>query len=258
MKTSVIFAGVTAMIVGLSITTSAQAGVVVGPLPTGTMCPTGSMAETKGRAVYCSFYDQNVIEAGIGPCASNVPANMKMQSTVGRNTWCVISKPQQAPTKSTTSPTAAPKEEVATPSKAGRVAEAGASGALVTASLCGTGEKVVFACNTGKKSVSVCSTQKGLQYRYGVDRNSLDISLDANGAAAGQYPLAGGGVWYMRFSNGSTNYVVYTAESSSVDKAGVVVEQGGKRSAALSCKNAATVNEKLAGEPKDQKGFDVP
>jgi hypothetical protein len=108
MKPTVIFTGFAAMLVGLSVTTSAQAGVVVGPLPTGTMCPTGSMAETKGRAVYCSFYDQNVIEAGIGPCASNVPANMKMQSTVGRNTWCVISKPQQPQNKNTSTPAKAP------------------------------------------------------------------------------------------------------------------------------------------------------
>lgn len=252
-----ISAFLTTLVVGLGAAGTVLADVVVGPLPMGTPCPYAAMSSTRGRDVYCTF-NPNVLQAGIGKCPSGVPPVQAEQSTVGRNTWCVISKPQQAPTKSTTSPTSAPKEEVATPSKAGRVSEAGASGSLATASLCDTGEKVVFACNTGKKSVSVCSTQKGLQYRYGVDRNSLDISLDANGAAAGQYPLAGGGVWYMRFSNGSTNYVVYTAESSSVDKAGLVVEQGGKRSATLSCKNAATINEKLAGEPKDQKGFDIP
>ena len=153
---------------------------------------------------------------------------------------------------------AAPEQQSPVSPKAGRTIETGVSGALVTASLCDSGEGVVFACNTGKKSVSVCSSSKGLQYRFGLDRNTLDISLDAKGAGAGEYPLAGGGVWYYRFNNGSTNYVVYTAESSSMDKAGLVVEQGGKRTASLTCKNAATVNAKLAGAPTDTKGFEVP
>ena len=70
--------------------------------------------------------------------------------------------------------------------------------------------------------------------------------------------LSGGSVWYYRFSNGSTRYVVYTAESTSIDKAGVVVENESKRLANLSCKNLATVNESLAGEPNDEEGFDLP
>lgn len=153
---------------------------------------------------------------------------------------------------------AAPKEQPTEPLKASRATETGVSGALATASLCDPGEGIVFACNTGKKSVSVCASAKGVQYRFGVDRNSLDISLDAKGAGAGEYPLAGGGVWYYRFNNGNTSYVVYTAESSSMDKAGLVVEQGGKRTASLTCKNAATTNPGLAGVAADTKGFEVP
>lgn len=148
--------------------------------------------------------------------------------------------------------------QIAEPIKSGRVAEPGVSGKLSTASLCDPSESILFACNTGKKSVAVCSSAKGIQYRYGLDRANLDITVDAKGATAGEYPLAGGGVWYYRFSNGATSYVVYTAESSSMDKAGVVVEQGGKRTANLSCKNAHTVNSKLAGPAKDTKGFEVP
>ena len=253
----------TSLAIGLFAATVVHAGVTVGPLPIGTMCPSGSSSETKGRTQYCSFYDPSVIEAGIGPCASNVPANMKTQSTAGRNTWCVIRKPVQnvnrdSNTSKQTDVKAAPKEQPAEPLKASRAAEAGVSGALATASLCDPGEGIVFACNTGKKSVSVCASAKGVQYRFGLDRNALDISLDAKGAGAGEYPLAGGGVWYYRFNNGNTSYVVYTAESSSMDKAGLVVEQGGKRTASLTCKNAATTNTSLTGGAADTRGFEVP
>lgn len=256
------FLAISMAIAAMVVSNSAQAAVVVGPLSPMTMCPSGSMSETKGRSVYCTFHDPNVVEAGIGRCPSAVYPAQAIQSTVGKHTWCVISKPSRASALSTPRPPApnssASKEQASTPAKAARVAEPGIDGSLPTASLCDAGAQIIFACNIGKKSVSVCSSQNGIQYRYGIDRNTLDITLDAKGAGAGQYPLAGGGVWYYRFNNGSTSYVVYTAESSSIDKAGLVVEQGGIRSATLSCKTAAMVNEKLAGQPTDQKGFDLP
>lgn len=249
--------------IGLFAAAGVHAAVTVGPLPIGTMCPSGSSTETKGRNQYCLFNDPNVIEAGIGRCDSNIPANMRSQSTVGRNTWCIIRKPVQNVNRDSSASKqsdvkAAPKEQPAESLKASRATEAGVSGALATASLCDPGEGIVFACNTGKKSVSVCASAKGVHYRFGLDRKSLDISLDAKGAGAGEYPLAGGGVWYYRFNNGNTSYVVYTAESSSMDKAGLVVEQGGKRTASLTCKNAATTNTALVGVAADTKGFEAP
>lgn len=129
---------------------------------------------------------------------------------------------------------------------------------LTTAKLCDSNEKVIFECNTGKKTVAVCSSENGVKYRYGVSKDKLDITVNGKDAKVGSYMLSGGSVWYYRFSNGSTRYVVYTAESTSIDKAGVVVENESKRLANLSCKNLATVNESLAGEPNDEEGFDLP
>lgn len=152
-----------------------------------------------------------------------------------------------------------PQEEIKPePLKSTRVPEPGASASIPTATLCDTGEGTVFACNTGKKTVSVCSTAEGVNYRYGINRSTLDITVEGNSAKSGQYPLAGGEVWYYRFSNGNTNYVVYSAESSAIDKAGVVVEQGAKRIANLTCKNSPTINLDLAGPETDTEGFDLP
>lgn len=95
MKSPVNNISFTALALLLCCINSAYANVVVGPLPLGTMCPSGSSGETKKGAIYCAFYDNSVVKAGIGKCDSNVPANMKMQSTVGRNTWCVVRKGPQ-------------------------------------------------------------------------------------------------------------------------------------------------------------------
>lgn len=241
-------------IICFCVVNSTLADVVVGPLPQGTMCPSGSLSDTKGRSVYCSFYDTNVVAAGIGSCPSNIPAAIKTESTVGRHTWCIVSKPVQPArvVKSSNDPEPPPT------GKEDRISESGINAVLKTAKLCEDSEQTVFACNTGKKSVSVCSSKNGLQYRYGIDRNKLDIQLDAKNAATGQYALAGGGVWYFRIPNGKINYVVYTAESSAIDKAGLVVEQGDKRLANLTCKNAVTIHTELAGSATDQQGFEIP
>lgn len=251
MKKQFLFPGI---ICFCAVVNSVQADVVVGPLPQATMCPSGSLSETKGRAVYCSFYDANVISAGIGSCPPDIPSTMKMQSTVGRNTWCIVSKPTQ-----TAKTTQSPNSLISPPTgKEARIPTLGTNAQLKTAQLCDDKEQTIFACNTGKKSVSVCSSEKGIQYRYGINRNKLDIQLDAKNASVGQYTLAGGGVWYFRFPNGNTNYVVYSAESSAIEKAGLVVEQGNKRLANLTCKNAVIIHEELAGNPTDQTGFEIP
>lgn len=144
------------------------------------------------------------------------------------------------------------------PSKANRVAEVGTSGALTAAKLCAPTETVVFACHTGKKTVSVCGSGSALQYRFGLAADALDITVDAKGAKQGQGPLVGGGYWFLRFLNGKTSYTVYTAESNTLDKAGVLVEEGGKRLANLSCKGAATVGASKLNLPVESAPFDIP
>jgi hypothetical protein len=144
------------------------------------------------------------------------------------------------------------------PAKANRKPEAGADGSLVTASLCAAGEKVAFSCNTGKKSVAVCSAGDTTLYKFGASAAALDITVDAKGAKKGSGMLGGGGYAFLRFVNGKTNYIVYTAESTSIDKAGVVVEDGGKRIASLTCKNAAKVDFTMVSAAEDTAPFDVP
>jgi|GEM_PF-3018972 len=77
------------LFIGLAITSSANAQVVVGPLSDMTMCPSPAHSQTKGRSKYCIF-DDPVIQVIQARCPYGVPG--AVQSTAGRNTWCVIKR----------------------------------------------------------------------------------------------------------------------------------------------------------------------
>ena len=241
----------------------AFAQIRIGPFPAPTMCPFESSRSQRGNQIFCEFYSPDIVEAGVGRCPSVPPGVTASQSQVGPNTWCII---KRAPTtrnevKATKQDSPArpvQSDAESSPSKASRKPEAGADGSLVTAELCTAGEKIAFSCNTGKKSVAVCSSGDSAQYKFGLSATALDITVDAKAAKKGRGMLAGGGYEFLRFVNGKTSYIVYTAESTSIDKAGVVVEDGGKRIASLTCKNAAKVDFAKVKAAEDTSTFDIP
>jgi len=140
---------------------------------------------------------------------------------------------------------------------------------------CSAKEQTLFSCNTGGKTVSVCaspdlSTDSGsLQYRFG-RLGAPELLYPAAGAnwrevtRGGLLTFAGGGGSYLSFAKGPYRYVVYTAIGKGWgQKAGVVVEKGGKRLTSLSCtdKETSEVGPDLfarAGIAEDPAGFDVP
>lgn len=123
------------------------------------------------------------------------------------------------------------------------------------ASFCTAGEDVVFACRMGAKLVSVCAAQGStaatsyVQYRFGRADSVEPLELQlpdarivaAQAATGGNVPFAGGGAAWMRFRRGDYAYVVYSGigrwgpQGETEERAGVVVERGGRQIAALRC-----------------------
>ena len=149
-----------------------------------------------------------------------------------------------------------------------RVAAAGASH-------CSAKEQILFSCNTGRKTVSVCAspdlspTAGSLQYRFG-RRGAPELLYPAAGAdwrqvtRGGTLTFSGGGGAYLSFAKEPYRYVVYTAIGKGWgQKAGVVVEKGGKRLTSLPCtdKETSDLGPDLfarAGIAEDPASFDVP
>jgi hypothetical protein len=139
----------------------------------------------------------------------------------------------------------------------------GAQGTGGQASFCTAEEEVVFACRTGAKLVSVCAAQGAsatsghVQYRFGKPDSDAPLELQvpdarivASQAASGEsVPFAGGGASWMRFRRGNYAYVVYSGigqwgpQGETEERAGVVVERGGRRIASLRCNEDRAVGE---------------
>lgn len=139
----------------------------------------------------------------------------------------------------------------------------GAQGAGGQASFCTAEEEVVFACRTGAKLVSVCAAQGAnatsghVQYRFGrpdpdapLELQVPDARIVAGQAATGEsVPFAGGGASWMRFRRGDYAYVVYSGighwgpQGETGERAGVVVERGGRQIASLRCNDDRAVGE---------------
>jgi len=122
-------------------------------------------------------------------------------------------------------------------------------------SFCTPTETVVFACRSGAKLVSVCASKDAArnlgyaQYRFGKPDSPEPLELTVPDAlrppaqvATGQTEAfsGGGGAW-LRFRNGPYAYVAYTGvgkwgpRGETREKAGLVVERGGKQVANLKC-----------------------
>jgi hypothetical protein len=115
---------------------------------------------------------------------------------------------------------------------------------------CSEQEQAIFSCSLGKKIVSVCAskdispTQGYLQYRFGPKKAPellFPVSTEPTNRSsmrAGTLMFSGGGGAYLRFINGSFNYIVYTAIGKGWGtKEGVAVEKDGKLIANLKCKD---------------------
>jgi hypothetical protein len=117
-------------------------------------------------------------------------------------------------------------------------------------SLCSKNEQIVFSCSLGKKTLSVCAssnispTSGYLQYRLG-KKNKAEIAFPDSSKIADRKLIqartlmfAGGGGAYLRFINGSFNYVVFTAIGRGWGtKDGVSVLKNGKPIANLMCQD---------------------
>lgn len=143
-------------------------------------------------------------------------------------------------------------------------AAAGTGGPSATApgqaSFCTPLEAVVFACRTGAKMVSICQSKDAapgrgyLQYRFGKPDSAEPLEmllpeghLPASAVASGQsVPFAGGGGSWLRLRKGPFAYVAYEGigkwgpRGETREKAGLVVERGGKVVATLRCSGKAT------------------
>ena len=138
-----------------------------------------------------------------------------------------------------------------------RAAEAPKPAGGGQAHFCTAMEDTVFACRAGGKLVSVCASKDAsptagyAQYRFGKpdSRDPLEMNLPeawippAKAAAGGTLAFSGGGGAWMRFRNGPHAYVVFTGigkwgpGGATREKAGVVVERGGKAIAHVACTN---------------------
>jgi hypothetical protein len=141
---------------------------------------------------------------------------------------------------------------------------------------CVNGEDTLFSCSVGKKQLAVCASHGwsadsgSLQYRFGrkaaaelVLPNKLN-SHPAESASSGLLVFTGGGGAYLRFSQGDTDYVVYSAVSANWgEKSGVSVLKAGKLVADLKCRDKAhsELGPELfqrGGFVADRRGFVLP
>jgi hypothetical protein len=141
-------------------------------------------------------------------------------------------------------------------------------------SLCAQQEEIVFSCKIDKKLVSVCASKEisptggFIQYRFG-KKDAAELlfpkgDLSQRHVKAKSLPLVGGGIAYLRFSNGQFDYVVYQAMSRDLGtRDGVAVLKAGKLARNISCDDLPTAMfnteyfEK-AGLPEDAEDFEIP
>lgn len=134
------------------------------------------------------------------------------------------------------------------------------------ASHCRPGEAVVYSCNFGKSVGSVCGSAGALHYRFGPAASpSLELSNRADwanvrvGSVRGQGP--GGYQEHIRFTNGTTHYVVFSgangelADQPGRTYSGIAVLAGatGERTlATLSCPGGARMAESLTDAARER------
>lgn len=144
-----------------------------------------------------------------------------------------------------------------------------------TPTACTPDEQVVFQCDIGARRVAVCASrglgaQGGqLQYRYGRPA-AVELAYPSadtpwrDVTRGGTLMFSGGGGAWLAFTRGEHRYVVYTAIGQGWgDKAGVVVERGGRRLAVLGCTRppVSDIGPDLferAGIPTLEEGFELP
>ncbi|MGV3513315.1 MAG: hypothetical protein ACO1OX_15040 [Novosphingobium sp.] len=123
------------------------------------------------------------------------------------------------------------------------------------ASLCNSGERVVYTCRFGAKLGSVCLGRNSLHYRFGPrGRPELHIASTpdwSNVHTGGNRSQGGLNQDYVRFTNGETHYVVHVDETGSLNEtpgipsSGIEVLQGASGESALAsltCKSKASFN----------------
>lgn len=134
---------------------------------------------------------------------------------------------------------------------------------------CIDSEKTIFSCIAGKKIISVCEGERNeLQYRFGPqDKPEIIFPEKPSNnqfAKKGLSMMSGGGGSFIRFKNGSTNYVVYDVSSSrNSEYAGVIVEKNKKTIADVKCTDISVANIDRTDfnyleEAEDQNTFDYP
>lgn len=140
---------------------------------------------------------------------------------------------------------------------------------------CAPPERAVFSCSTGTKTIAVCrspdltASSGTLQYRFGRPA-ALELSHPPAGAdwravtRGGTLTYSGGGGAWLAFTNAPYRYIVYSAVGKGWgSKAGVVVENGGRRIANLACKGKAMSELgpdlfSMAGVQDVEGGFELP
>ena len=141
---------------------------------------------------------------------------------------------------------------------------------------CSGDEESLFSCATGRKQIAVCashgwSANSGyLQYRFGSEKAAeltLPVKPDSppsGSASSGMLSLTGGGGAYLRFSQGDTDYVVFSAVSANWgEKSGVSVLKAGKPVATVRCRGEARSELgpdlfQRGGFAPDTRGFMLP
>lgn len=140
-------------------------------------------------------------------------------------------------------------------STGGSVAKPARHRSAPPASLCSSGERVVYTCRFGAKLGSVCLGRHSLHYRFGPQgRPELHIASTPNWSnihTGGNRSQGGLNQDYVRFTNGMTHYVVHVDETGSLNEtpgrqsSGIEVLQGASGEhtlASLACRSAASFN----------------
>lgn len=141
---------------------------------------------------------------------------------------------------------------------------------------CFDNERVIFSCNTNSnKVISICAAQSSnpnqgyMQYRFGSVGFFPEFVFPSNHDYAtkffysGELNYSGGGGAYLKFINGSHNYVVYTGIGRGWEKQGLVVNEGINEISRYVCKDS-WVSEmgpdlfSQIGLKVDPYGFEIP
>lgn len=120
--------------------------------------------------------------------------------------------------------------------------------ALAAPGLCAAQEQVLFSCRIGAKQAAVCAsppldaTGGNVQYRFGRPGSWPELAYPAAGSdwraavRGATLTFSGGGGAVLAFERPPYRYAVYSAVGQGWgEKAGVVVDKGGRRISVLRC-----------------------